>query len=204
MHYDRAKYTNSLPEVYETSKYSPVANRLDSEQMSVKELLHLKIVVGATGEDCWTWKGTKNAGGYGVLSVYGRRMLGHRLAYEEYVGQIPEGLIIDHICHTRDCANPYHLRAVTAADNNANRSSLPNTNTTGAIGVRQDKKTGRWIATIGYKGKLHYVGTYDTIEGASRAREVKQRELYGLVRADLERSEELENLYKVKKLGSGH
>jgi hypothetical protein len=34
-----------------------------------------------------------------------------------YVGKIPEGLQIDHLCRVRECANPAHLEAVTCREN---------------------------------------------------------------------------------------
>ena len=39
--------------------------------------------------------------------------LAHRFAYETFVGPIPEGLTIDHLCRIRHCVNPEHLEAVT-------------------------------------------------------------------------------------------
>lgn len=41
----------------------------------------------------------------------------HRIAHELFVGPIPAGLDIDHLCRVRDCANPAHLEPVTRQEN---------------------------------------------------------------------------------------
>lgn len=44
-------------------------------------------------------------------------MVAHRFAYERFVGTIPAGLQIDHLCRTRLCVNPAHLEPVTNREN---------------------------------------------------------------------------------------
>ena len=45
----------------------------------------------------------------------------HRVAYELFVGPIPDGLELDHLCRRRNCINPDHLEAVTHAENIARK-----------------------------------------------------------------------------------
>jgi len=66
---------------------------------------------------CWHWTGYVNSHGYGRIGINGRRVMTHRAAYELFVGPIPEGLQIDHLCRLRSCCNPEHLEAVTPQEN---------------------------------------------------------------------------------------
>ena len=71
--------------------------------------------------ECWVWTGTTN-NGYGRLWDGQRTVLAHRWAYMTYVGPIPKGWQIDHLCKETLCARPSHLEAVPAAENLARRS----------------------------------------------------------------------------------
>lgn len=64
-------------------------------------------------ETCWLWTGARNAKGYGTIRDGKRQRNAHRVAYELFVGPIPAGLVIDHLCRTRNCVRPDHLDPVT-------------------------------------------------------------------------------------------
>lgn len=67
---------------------------------------------------CWEWGAYKSAAGYGRLTIDGSPGLyAHRVAYEELIGSIPEGLQLDHLCRNRACINPWHLEPVTPVVN---------------------------------------------------------------------------------------
>lgn len=70
-----------------------------------------------TGKGCWLWKGSANHGGYGTISIDGRTRLAHRVAYETYVGPIPKGMFILHICDNPPCCNPSHHRIGSHEEN---------------------------------------------------------------------------------------
>ncbi len=66
-----------------------------------------------TENDCWLWLGASDDRGYGRWN----HRYAHRLSYELYVGPIPHGLEVDHLCRVKGCFNPAHLEAVSAQEN---------------------------------------------------------------------------------------
>lgn len=78
---------------------------------------------------CWLWDGAKTSGGYGKFRfATGRNKFAHRWAYERYVGVIPHGMTIDHLCNTPGCVRPSHMRVATQRDNNLRSQSPPAAN----------------------------------------------------------------------------
>jgi hypothetical protein len=60
---------------------------------------------------CWSWTGAPTAAGRGVIQVSGKTTYVHRLAYELWVGPIPEGLWVLARCNNPICCRPKHLYA---------------------------------------------------------------------------------------------
>lgn len=74
--------------------------------------------VDVTDEGCLRWTGTVLPNGYGHFrGDLSQMTLAHRFAYETFVGPIPRGLHIDHLCRNRLCVNPAHLEPVTCREN---------------------------------------------------------------------------------------
>jgi hypothetical protein len=75
-----------------------------------------------TDTGCWVWNGRVNRKGYGILHVArpgyrARDEYAHRWMYEQHVGPIPEGLVLDHLCRNPPCVNPEHVELVTHVEN---------------------------------------------------------------------------------------
>ncbi|MFJ2110549.1 hypothetical protein ACIOEX_01250 [Streptomyces sp. NPDC087850] len=90
----------------------------------------------AANRGCWLWIKAVDRDGYGVIMAP-RRDSAHRAAYLAFVGAIPAGRVLDHVCHSRDqacpggstcthrrCVNPAHLEAVTADTNTLRGQSV--------------------------------------------------------------------------------
>lgn len=82
----------------------------------------LKEKLQRSGE-CLVYQGKKSRKGYGLLSKPGtggrREWKTHRLAYELWVGPIPDGMFVCHSCDNPPCCNPDHLFLGTPLDNMA-------------------------------------------------------------------------------------
>jgi hypothetical protein len=83
-----------------------------------------------TPSGCVEWASTLSEDGYGKAVVGYRgharpvRRYAHILTYEMWVGPVPPGLELDHLCRNRACVNPAHLEPVTRKVN-VERGALP-------------------------------------------------------------------------------
>lgn len=70
---------------------------------------------------CWLRALSLTRAGYSSVDTQAggirERGYAHRMAYEELVGPIPDGLELDHLCWVRHCVNPAHLEPVTHEEN---------------------------------------------------------------------------------------
>lgn len=68
---------------------------------------------------CWLWLSGYDRDGYAMFfhTRRGNSPRATRFIYQELVGPIPKGLVLDHLCRNRGCVNPAHLEPVTNREN---------------------------------------------------------------------------------------
>lgn len=101
--------------------------------------------------------------GYWQCVYLGNRVPAHRIIYEMFFGEIPCGMVIDHIDGNSLNNSPYNLRAVRQSINNRNRrvTSSNNLNTMGVFRKTLVNKSGSQYSYFGctwtdLDGKKHF------------------------------------------------
>lgn len=88
-----------------------------SSYCSIKCTLQGKIKINQTG--CWIWQAARDKDGYGVIKQEkgNKQLKTHRVSFEIFKGNIPNGLFVLHICDEPSCCNPDHLWIGDAKEN---------------------------------------------------------------------------------------
>lgn len=119
--------------------------------------------------DCWVWTSGTTKHGYGMFCYEGRMKGAHVVSWEIENGPVPDGMKVDHRCHTEACVRPSHLRLLTHGGNGAYRKGPQVNNKLGVRNVRWNKQVNKYQVTVTREGKNFYGGRYDTLEEAESA-----------------------------------
>lgn len=65
------------------------------------------------GNGCIIYTGALTGDGYGQVMRQGEQVGAHVAAYEHFVGPIPDGMHLHHLCEQPSCVNVEHLRPLT-------------------------------------------------------------------------------------------
>ena len=120
--------------------------------------------------NCWKWTGRIDRYGYSVVNV-------HRLMFELFKGQIPKGLVIDHLCSERNCFNPEHLEALTQQEKTLRGNGLDAQNAKKTHCKRGHELSGdnleKYALTKGHRRCLKCKNQSQSIRRKNATREVK-------------------------------
>ena len=177
-------------------KSVPLCAAHNYQRRQGKELKPIRLVMkGATQDarlkghskrvgECLIWQGAVMDSGYGWAHDprYGKQIGAHRSAYETWVGPIPRGMIVDHVCYEKLCIEPKHLQVVTPVQNSENRGKLNPSNTSGVRGV--GRRRGKWRVRAKHLGVDHFGGDFDDLAEAEKAAIALRNRLHSNNRLD--------------------
>lgn len=115
-----------------------------------------------------------NCGGYFYARINPSKAALHRLI----VGDIPKGMVVDHINGNTLDNRKNNLRITTRTENNINKHKLSSKNRTGSIGVSINKTYG-FTAQIQVGGKKIHLGSFKNIVDATKARKEAELKFWG-------------------------
>ncbi len=122
------------------------------------------------------WKWTYYAAGYA-----GRVKRNNKVVYMHHVIASRKGIVFEEIDHRNQVKldnRRSNLRSATSAQNKANRPKY-HTNTSGYKGVFWHQKAGKWMAQIGYRGRVKYLGLFRYRTQAAREYNKWASKLFG-------------------------
>lgn len=125
---------------------------------------------------------TKDPDGYVVVAhcVNGKSnaMRGARLVWVMYNGEIPDGMVVDHINRVRDDNRVENLRLATPKQNSANKHNEAEEYSSKYRGVKKDHH-GRWVAQISGDKIDIILGKFDNEDAAAACYNHAAKEKYG-------------------------
>ena len=173
---DRSSHTKGLCHSHYKQQWKGQTLRpLQPRGRDIMERFTEKYVVV---KDCWVWTANKTHDGYALFWDGSAKVYAHRWSYGRFVGPVPAGHEVDHICHNTSCVNPEHLRPVSPKQNQEHMRGPQSNSTTGVRGVYWDSSKSRFRAYVSHYGKSIYAGVYKTLAEADAGVRAKRAELY--------------------------
>lgn len=123
---------------------------------------------------CWY----KTRQGYIKTSYQKNNIVMHKLVMGLYDNNNYDKYDVDHIYHNKNDNRKSQLRLATRSQNSMN-CKVKSTNTSGVTGVSWDKDRNKWIANIKVNYKNIYLGRYDNIKDAIKARQDAEIKYFG-------------------------
>lgn len=109
----RSKKTiSTCPVCNKDISYKNISRHIKTHKLDIRKDSFWDYVEKIDG-GCWNRiRGIRRTG----YSEFNKRPA-HRYAYEQLVGRITDGLVLDHTCNNKRCVNPAHLEPVTRSVN---------------------------------------------------------------------------------------
>ena len=115
---------------------------------------------------------------YGYIVNKSRQPQNKIIYLHRYIMNPKEGELVDHINHNKADNRKCNLRICTSSQNGINKSMMSN-NKSGYTGVVWLETVQKWKAQIRINKKNIYLGTYENIEDAIKARRDAEIKYFG-------------------------
>lgn len=119
--------------------------------------------------ECRIWTGGTTPDGYGKIRHGGSTIGAHRAAYLAARGNIPVGMVVDHVCRNRLCINVDHMRLATTKQNAENLAFTSGRSSSGYRGVSWSSSRRKWHAAVKHNGRTYFAGDHQCKEDAIAA-----------------------------------
>lgn len=130
--------------------------------------------ISVCGIDAGSVAGSRDSLGYLRISVDGKRLQAHRIAFALHYGRWPR-YEIDHINGVKGDNRILNLREATTSQNQMNKSGWR----AGLKGAYQHQQSRRWMARIQKNGRVFHLGYFDTEAEAHAAYAKAACDLFG-------------------------
>ena len=94
----------------------PATNEIEDMKIN-REIIQRLLSKSKWENGCLVWYGAKDTDGYGFISINNKLKRVHRVVWEMFDDEIPEGIQVLHTCDNPPCIYLSHLFLGTQSDN---------------------------------------------------------------------------------------